>query len=241
VLAPSRPVPSRGRGAPHRRPPPSATPQFPPSTPSRPAGEPVPRGAATRNRLSFETGSRMDDVIFEEFKGTGNSEIVLDRKMADRHIFPAVDIDTSGTRKEALLLPATSSTAYGSCARSSPRSPRSRRWSSSWTSSGRRRATRTSWTTWRSVSSLVARLGRDARELSSTHSGGDVRDPSCAPACNTVGPQLLYPTPSRVSRAALRLAPGRSAALWVLVGGDRYSCGGRLAGGLPWSDAACCP
>jgi len=51
-----------------------------------------------------ETGSRMDDVIFEEFKGTGNSEIVLDRKMADRRIYPAVDINKSGTRKEELLM-----------------------------------------------------------------------------------------------------------------------------------------
>jgi transcription termination factor Rho len=46
----------------------------------------------------------MDDVIFEEFKGTGNSEIVLDRKMVDKRIFPAVDINRSGTRKEELLL-----------------------------------------------------------------------------------------------------------------------------------------
>jgi transcription termination factor Rho len=52
-----------------------------------------------------ETGSRMDDVIFEEFKGTGNSEIVLDRKMSDRRVYPAVDINKSGTRKEELLLP----------------------------------------------------------------------------------------------------------------------------------------
>ena len=52
-----------------------------------------------------ETGSRMDEVIFEEFKGTGNMEIVLDRKLADRRIFPAVDINKSGTRKEELLLP----------------------------------------------------------------------------------------------------------------------------------------
>lgn len=52
-----------------------------------------------------ETGSRMDDVIFEEFKGTGNMELVLDRKMADRRIFPAIDINKSGTRKEDLLLP----------------------------------------------------------------------------------------------------------------------------------------
>ena len=51
-----------------------------------------------------ETGSRMDDVIFEEFKGTGNSEIVLDRKLADRRVWPSIDINRSGTRKEELLL-----------------------------------------------------------------------------------------------------------------------------------------
>jgi transcription termination factor Rho len=51
-----------------------------------------------------DTGSRMDEVIFEEFKGTGNSEIVLDRRLADRRIFPAIDITKSGTRKEELLL-----------------------------------------------------------------------------------------------------------------------------------------
>jgi transcription termination factor Rho len=51
-----------------------------------------------------ETGSRMDDVIFEEFKGTGNMEIVLDRKMMDKRVFPAVDMNRSGTRKEELLL-----------------------------------------------------------------------------------------------------------------------------------------
>jgi len=50
-----------------------------------------------------ETGSRMDDVIFEEFKGTGNMEIILDRKLADKRVFPAIDIDRSGTRKEELL------------------------------------------------------------------------------------------------------------------------------------------
>ena len=51
-----------------------------------------------------ETGSRMDDVIFEEFKGTGNMELVLDRKIADRRVYPAIDIARSGTRKEELLL-----------------------------------------------------------------------------------------------------------------------------------------
>jgi transcription termination factor Rho len=52
----------------------------------------------------IETGSRMDEVIFEEFKGTGNSEIVLDRKLADRRTFPAIDINRSATRREELLL-----------------------------------------------------------------------------------------------------------------------------------------
>ncbi|MBN1783397.1 MAG: transcription termination factor Rho, partial [Alphaproteobacteria bacterium] len=51
-----------------------------------------------------DTGSRMDEVIFEEFKGTGNSEIVLDRKLADQRIFPALDVTKSGTRKEDLLV-----------------------------------------------------------------------------------------------------------------------------------------
>ncbi|NTV13918.1 MAG: transcription termination factor Rho [Desulfobulbaceae bacterium] len=51
-----------------------------------------------------ETGSRMDEVIFEEFKGTGNMEIVLDRKLADKRVFPAIDLHKSGTRKEELLL-----------------------------------------------------------------------------------------------------------------------------------------
>lgn len=54
----------------------------------------------------IDTGSRMDEVIFEEFKGTGNMEIHLDRKLADKRIFPAIDINRSGTRKEELLLPA---------------------------------------------------------------------------------------------------------------------------------------
>ena len=53
----------------------------------------------------IDTGSRMDEVIFEEFKGTGNSEIVLDRKVADKRIFPAMDILKSGTRKEELITP----------------------------------------------------------------------------------------------------------------------------------------
>ncbi len=52
-----------------------------------------------------ETGSRMDEVIFEEFKGTGNSEIILDRKVSDKRVFPAIDVARSGTRKEDLLIP----------------------------------------------------------------------------------------------------------------------------------------
>jgi transcription termination factor Rho len=52
----------------------------------------------------IDTGSRMDDVIFEEFKGTGNMELHLDRKLADKRIFPAIDLNLSGTRKEELLV-----------------------------------------------------------------------------------------------------------------------------------------
>ncbi|MCH7765707.1 MAG: transcription termination factor Rho, partial [Acidobacteria bacterium] len=53
----------------------------------------------------IDTGSRMDDVIFEEFKGTGNMEIHLDRRLVDKRVFPAIDINRSGTRKEELLMP----------------------------------------------------------------------------------------------------------------------------------------
>ncbi|HBS35841.1 MAG TPA: transcription termination factor Rho, partial [Parvularcula sp.] len=53
----------------------------------------------------IDTGSKMDEVIFEEFKGTGNSELVLDRKVADKRTYPAIDIAKSGTRKEDLLVP----------------------------------------------------------------------------------------------------------------------------------------
>jgi transcription termination factor Rho len=52
-----------------------------------------------------DTGSRMDDIIFEEFKGTGNMEIHLDRKLVDKRVFPAIEIQKSGTRKEELLIP----------------------------------------------------------------------------------------------------------------------------------------
>ena len=53
-----------------------------------------------------DTGSRMDDVIFEEFKGTGNMELHLERKLVDKRVFPAIDINKSGTRKEELLMDA---------------------------------------------------------------------------------------------------------------------------------------
>ena len=53
----------------------------------------------------IDTGSRMDEVIFEEFKGTGNSEVHLDRKLMEKRIFPCMDVNSSGTRKEELLLP----------------------------------------------------------------------------------------------------------------------------------------
>jgi transcription termination factor Rho len=53
----------------------------------------------------IDTGSRMDDIIFEEFKGTGNMELHLDRRLSDRRIFPAIDVTRSGTRKEEMLIP----------------------------------------------------------------------------------------------------------------------------------------
>src|SRR6185369_8137965 len=53
----------------------------------------------------IDTGSKMDDIIFEEFKGTGNSELHLDRRLVDKRVFPAIDIQRSGTRKEELLIP----------------------------------------------------------------------------------------------------------------------------------------
>jgi transcription termination factor Rho len=52
----------------------------------------------------IDTGSKMDQVIFEEFKGTGNSELTLSRELAERRVFPAIDLNASGTRKEELLL-----------------------------------------------------------------------------------------------------------------------------------------
>ena len=55
-------------------------------------------------RDRVDTGSRMDDVVFEEFKGTGNMELVLDRKLSEKRIFPAIDILKSGTRRDDLLL-----------------------------------------------------------------------------------------------------------------------------------------
>jgi len=60
-----------------------------------------------------DTGSRMDDVIFEEFKGTGNMEIVLNRDLSDRRIFPAIDVNRSGTRREDLLMKKMNFKRYG--------------------------------------------------------------------------------------------------------------------------------
>ena len=63
----------------------------------------------------IETGSKMDEVIFEEFKGTGSMELRLDRRLAERRIYPAIDVDASSTRHEELSSPATSSTWCGAC------------------------------------------------------------------------------------------------------------------------------
>ena len=85
----------------------------------------------------IDTGSRMDDIIFEEFKGTGNMEIHLDRKLVDKRVFPAIDIFKSGTRKEELLLPREDLNRIWVLRRSSTPSRRSRRWNCCWTSLGR--------------------------------------------------------------------------------------------------------
>ncbi len=78
----------------------------------------------------IETGSRMDEVIFQEFKGTGNMELILDRAIADRRIFPAVDVLRSGTRREELLCRPRSSSSATCCGARSPICRRSRRRSS---------------------------------------------------------------------------------------------------------------
>jgi transcription termination factor Rho len=87
----------------------------------------------------IDTGSRMDDVIFEEFKGTGNMEIVLDRKIADRRIFPAIDINRSGTRKEEFFFQKPRSTAFGFCANCFNRSTVWTQWNS-WPTSCQKRS-----------------------------------------------------------------------------------------------------
>lgn len=64
-----------------------------------------------------ETGSKMDEVIFEEFKGTGNMELHLDRKIAERRVFPAISFDRSGTRREELLTTPEELQNFGCCVR----------------------------------------------------------------------------------------------------------------------------
>ena len=65
----------------------------------------IEEGGSNNNSTPLvDTGSRMDEVIFEEFKGTGNSELILDRKLSDKRVFPSIDVTKSGTRKEELLV-----------------------------------------------------------------------------------------------------------------------------------------
>ena len=79
----------------------------------------------------IDTGSKMDEVIYEEFKGTGNCEIHLDRRMAEKRVYPSILINKSGTRREELLLKPEILQRAGSCASCSTTWTRSRRWSSS--------------------------------------------------------------------------------------------------------------
>ncbi len=85
-----------------------------------------------------ETGSAGDTVIFEEFKGTGNAELKLDRKIADKRVFPAIDVDQSSTRKEEILLsPGRAGGRRSSCAGCCTRWNRSRRSTCCWTGCAR--------------------------------------------------------------------------------------------------------
>ena len=91
-----------------------------------------------------DTGSKMDEVIYEEFKGTGNMELHLERRIAEKRVFPAISINRSGTRREELMMDPRSSRRRGSCGSSSTRWTRSRRSSSCSGASSRPRPTTTS-------------------------------------------------------------------------------------------------
>ena len=93
----------------------------------------------------IETGSRMDDVIYEEFKGTGNMELVLDRKLSEKRIFPALDILRSGTRRDDLLLSSAEAEAVVSSTRRPTRRNRRIPSSESWICLPRRRTIRNLW------------------------------------------------------------------------------------------------
>ena len=134
-------VPRRGRSSP------AASTPTPSRSRSGSSGRP---GTSRRGSLTIiataliETGSRMDEVIFEEFKGTGNNELVLDRKIAEKRIFPAIDINKSGTRKEEALLEKNLLQRVWILRKFLSPCRRRRAWSSSWTRSPRPRRTRSS-------------------------------------------------------------------------------------------------
>jgi transcription termination factor Rho len=106
-----------------------------------------------------DTGSRMDEVIFEEFKGTGNMEVHLDRALVDRRIFPSINIERSGTRKEELLYHPTNIRGWSSCAAPSPVCRRSKPWNCSSANSRRPAATSSSCSRWLTAM-LVVGCGR---------------------------------------------------------------------------------
>ena len=82
-----------------------ALPQLAPASEDRASGAQVIDGSLTIVGTALvDTGSRMDDLVYEEFKGTGNQEIHLDRRLAERRIFPAIDVQKSGTRRDDLLI-----------------------------------------------------------------------------------------------------------------------------------------
>ena len=81
----------------------------------------------------IETGSRMDEVIYEEFKGTGNSEVHLERRLAEKRVYPAINLNKSGTRREELLIAPDLLQKVWCCASSSTTWTKCSPWNSSWT------------------------------------------------------------------------------------------------------------
>ena len=155
-----------------------------------------------------DTGSRMDDVIYEEFKGTGNSELILDRKLAEKRIFPAIDVQRSGTRREELLLEEPARSGWsGRCAACSARSAPTRASSCCSTAWPRPTPTRCSWPRCRRAP---------------TRPPGRLRGGDPAPAAPDQRPgSALRPAPWPAPRSRRTPPAGSGRAIWPVQGAIR--------------------